>query len=204
MGAPTASLVGSIQIAARSAETGLHKLSELGFDVRQVALAYGVCPLAPVAADDLHAMGYGVVMLVADDKGIPDPVPAFSNLGYNALIKPEALRTFAVAAARRYPYAKYRRMFCEQYVNTPGYAEAYVADQKAFYEAIKSVIPDAVMERRPTTAGISRLCATIAVCDVRPPISVTKPLIIFSLNAMVSAGVKLCATTIDSWFISES
>jgi methenyltetrahydromethanopterin cyclohydrolase len=55
--APTASLVGSIQIAARSAETGLHKLSELGFDVRQVETAYGVCPLAPVAADDLHAMG---------------------------------------------------------------------------------------------------------------------------------------------------
>jgi methenyltetrahydromethanopterin cyclohydrolase len=55
--APTASLVGSIQIAARSVETGLHKLSELGFDVRQVASAYGVCPLAPVAADDLHAMG---------------------------------------------------------------------------------------------------------------------------------------------------
>jgi methenyltetrahydromethanopterin cyclohydrolase len=55
--APTASLVGSIQIAARSAETGLHKLAELGFDVRQVSTAYGICPLAPVAADDLHAMG---------------------------------------------------------------------------------------------------------------------------------------------------
>jgi methenyltetrahydromethanopterin cyclohydrolase len=55
--APTASLAGSIQIAARSAETGLHKLTELGFDVRQVVSAYGVCPLAPVAADDLHAIG---------------------------------------------------------------------------------------------------------------------------------------------------
>jgi methenyltetrahydromethanopterin cyclohydrolase len=55
--APTASLVGSVQIAARSAETGLHKLAELGFDVRRVLAAYGVCPLAPVAADDLHAIG---------------------------------------------------------------------------------------------------------------------------------------------------
>jgi methenyltetrahydromethanopterin cyclohydrolase len=55
--APTASLVGSIQIAARSAETGLHKLVELGFDVRRVASAFGLCPLAPVAADDLHAIG---------------------------------------------------------------------------------------------------------------------------------------------------
>ena len=55
--APTASLVGSIQIAARSAETGLHKLAELGFDVRRVKAASGLCPLAPVAADDLHAIG---------------------------------------------------------------------------------------------------------------------------------------------------
>ena len=55
--APTASLVGSIQIAARSVETGLHKLAELGFDVRRVKAACGFCPLAPVAADDLHAIG---------------------------------------------------------------------------------------------------------------------------------------------------
>jgi methenyltetrahydromethanopterin cyclohydrolase len=55
--APTASLVGSVQIAARVVETGLHKLVELGFDVRQVVAGYGVCPLAPVAADDLKAIG---------------------------------------------------------------------------------------------------------------------------------------------------
>ena len=55
--APTASLVGSIQIAARSAETGMHKLAELGFDVRKVKAATGICPLAPVAADDLRAIG---------------------------------------------------------------------------------------------------------------------------------------------------
>jgi methenyltetrahydromethanopterin cyclohydrolase len=55
--APTASLVGSIQIAARACETGLHKLVELGFDVSRVISAYGVCPMAPVAADDLHAIG---------------------------------------------------------------------------------------------------------------------------------------------------
>jgi methenyltetrahydromethanopterin cyclohydrolase len=55
--APTASLVGSIQIAARSAETGMHKLVELGFDVRKVVAASGVCPLAPVTADDLRAIG---------------------------------------------------------------------------------------------------------------------------------------------------
>ncbi len=55
--APTASLVGSVQIAARAAETGLHKLVELGFDVCKVIAAFGLCPLAPVATDDLHAIG---------------------------------------------------------------------------------------------------------------------------------------------------
>jgi methenyltetrahydromethanopterin cyclohydrolase len=55
--APTASVVGSVQIAARAAETGLHKMVELGFDIRCVKAAYGLCPLAPVAADDLHAIG---------------------------------------------------------------------------------------------------------------------------------------------------
>jgi methenyltetrahydromethanopterin cyclohydrolase len=55
--APTASLVGSIQVASRAAETGLHKLTELGFDIRRVTAASGLCPLAPVAADDLHAIG---------------------------------------------------------------------------------------------------------------------------------------------------
>ena len=55
--APTASLVGSVQIAARVVETGMHKLVELGFDVRKVLAGYGVCPLPPVAADDLHAIG---------------------------------------------------------------------------------------------------------------------------------------------------
>ncbi len=55
--APTASLVGSVQVAARVVETGLHKLVELGFDVRQVVAGYGVCPVAPVAADDLRAIG---------------------------------------------------------------------------------------------------------------------------------------------------
>ena len=55
--APTASLVGSVQIAARVVETGMHKMVELGFDVRKVSAGYGVCPLATIAADDLKAIG---------------------------------------------------------------------------------------------------------------------------------------------------
>ncbi len=55
--APTASLVGSIQVAARVVETGLHKMTELGFDIEQVVAGFGTCPIAPVAADDLKAIG---------------------------------------------------------------------------------------------------------------------------------------------------
>jgi len=55
--APTASVVGSVQIAARVVETGMHKMMELGFDVEQVASGYGTCPIAPVAEDDLRAIG---------------------------------------------------------------------------------------------------------------------------------------------------
>jgi methenyltetrahydromethanopterin cyclohydrolase len=55
--APTASLVGSVQIAARIVETGLHKMHEVGFDIATVRSGFGTCPLAPVAADDLTAIG---------------------------------------------------------------------------------------------------------------------------------------------------
>ncbi len=55
--APTASLVGSVQIAARIVETGLHKMHEVGFDISTVLSGFGACPLAPVAGDDLQAIG---------------------------------------------------------------------------------------------------------------------------------------------------
>jgi methenyltetrahydromethanopterin cyclohydrolase len=56
--APTASIAGSVQVAARSVETGLHKMLELGFDVRAVRSGFGVCPLAPAAKNDLRAIGW--------------------------------------------------------------------------------------------------------------------------------------------------
>lgn len=55
--APTASLVGSVQIAARIVETGLHKMHEIGFEIGSVLSGWGSCPLAPVAGDDLAAIG---------------------------------------------------------------------------------------------------------------------------------------------------
>ncbi len=57
LAAPTASLVGSVQIAARIVETGIHKMIEEGLPVGGLLSAWGRCPLPPVAADDLTAMG---------------------------------------------------------------------------------------------------------------------------------------------------
>ncbi|MFW9788173.1 MAG: methenyltetrahydromethanopterin cyclohydrolase [Candidatus Thorarchaeota archaeon] len=55
--APTACLVGSIQVSARVVEVGMHKLHEIGFDLDRVRSGYGVAPVAPVAKKDARAMG---------------------------------------------------------------------------------------------------------------------------------------------------
>ncbi len=55
--APTASLAGTVQIVARSVETAMHKLFELGFDLSKVISGYGTAPLPPIAKDDLAAIG---------------------------------------------------------------------------------------------------------------------------------------------------
>jgi len=93
--APTASLAGSIQISARVVETGLHKLVELGFDVRQVLSGYGTAPIAPVDKDDLHAIGrtndcvlYGgqvYYTVRADDAGLAaliERIPSVASSDY--------------------------------------------------------------------------------------------------------------------------
>lgn len=55
--APTASQAGAIQIVARSIETALHKLHELGFDLARIESAAGAAPLPPIAKDDLAGIG---------------------------------------------------------------------------------------------------------------------------------------------------
>ena len=55
--APTASPVGSVQIAARVVETALHKLHTLGFDIHKVIAGFGTCPLPPIAKSDARAIG---------------------------------------------------------------------------------------------------------------------------------------------------
>jgi methenyltetrahydromethanopterin cyclohydrolase len=55
--ARTASIAGTLQVVARSVETCLHKMHEVGFDLATVVSASGVAPLPPVAGDDLAAIG---------------------------------------------------------------------------------------------------------------------------------------------------
>jgi methenyltetrahydromethanopterin cyclohydrolase len=96
--APTASLAGSVQVCARVVETGLHKLVELGYDVKQIVSGYGVCPLASIAADDLHAIGrtndavlYGgqvyYTVQGSDEElaGLVEKVPSSASSDYGAL-----------------------------------------------------------------------------------------------------------------------
>jgi methenyltetrahydromethanopterin cyclohydrolase len=55
--APTASIAGGVQVAARVVETALHKLHALHFDVSRVMSGFGSCPLPPVARTDVEAIG---------------------------------------------------------------------------------------------------------------------------------------------------
>lgn len=56
--APTASLVGAIQISGRVVENGTYKMLEvLEFDVKKVVYASGLAPIAPIVGDDFTMMG---------------------------------------------------------------------------------------------------------------------------------------------------
>jgi methenyltetrahydromethanopterin cyclohydrolase len=57
LAARTASIAGTLQVVARSVETALHKLHELGYDLKNVASGFGSAPLPPAAADDLVGIG---------------------------------------------------------------------------------------------------------------------------------------------------
>jgi len=93
--APTASLAGGVQISARILETGLHKMETLGFDVRKVVSGIGTAPVAPVAKNDIRAIGrtndcilYGgqarYTIRAADDElaALAEKVPASASRDY--------------------------------------------------------------------------------------------------------------------------
>ena len=93
--APTASLAGGIQIAARVLETGLHKMDTIGFDVTRVVSAFGSAPWPPIARSDVRAIGrtndcilYGgqarYVVRAEDDElaKLADRLPASASSDY--------------------------------------------------------------------------------------------------------------------------
>ncbi len=55
--APTASIAGSVQIAARVIETGIHKFESIGFDINSITHGHGIIPISPVVGSDLECMG---------------------------------------------------------------------------------------------------------------------------------------------------
>ena len=55
--APTASHAGTVQVVARSVETALHKLHDLRFPMKAIISGCGICPLPPVARNDLQGIG---------------------------------------------------------------------------------------------------------------------------------------------------
>lgn len=93
--APTASIAGTIQIVARSVETALHKMHEIGFDLQQIVSGFGAAPLPPIASDDLAGIGrtndailYGsavTIWLSGDDEQIAalgPKIPSASSADY--------------------------------------------------------------------------------------------------------------------------
>ena len=75
-------MAGNLQVVARSIETAMHKLHELGFDVNRVRSGYGTAPLPPVAKNDLEGIGrtndailYGArvtLWVMGDDESIAE------------------------------------------------------------------------------------------------------------------------------------
>lgn len=110
--APTASQAGTLQVAARSVETALHKLLELKFDIERVVSGAGRAPLPPVARDDLAAIGltndailYGgqvTLWVRGDDESIASVIERIPSCDSRDYGEPFA-QTFA-----RYEYDFYR------------------------------------------------------------------------------------------------
>ncbi len=93
--APTGSIAGSVQIAARIVETAIHKMHELGFKLESILYGCGTCPIAPVTPDDMEAIGrtndsvlYGgwaKVTVDCDDltlKELVDRIPSCASKDY--------------------------------------------------------------------------------------------------------------------------
>jgi len=55
--APTSSMAGAVQISGRIVESGIHRLSELGLDPKQILYGCGYAPISPIDPNAAKAMG---------------------------------------------------------------------------------------------------------------------------------------------------
>ncbi len=55
--APTSSMAGSVQISGRIVESGIHRLTELGFDPKKILYGCGYAPISPIHPKSAKAMG---------------------------------------------------------------------------------------------------------------------------------------------------
>jgi methenyltetrahydromethanopterin cyclohydrolase len=91
--APTASMVGSIQVSGRCVETAIYKLNELGFDTKKIIAAMGTAPVPPVKKDATKAMGttndatiyhgrISLTMKAPEIKDYLEKIPSNKSKGY--------------------------------------------------------------------------------------------------------------------------
>ncbi|MEA3324351.1 MAG: methenyltetrahydromethanopterin cyclohydrolase [Euryarchaeota archaeon] len=90
--APTACIVGSVQVSGRVIETAIRRLDDLGFDTRKIERAAGTAPIAPVMLDEMRAIGatndsiiyYGSVVLATSgfEEEIFKQVPSRTSQDY--------------------------------------------------------------------------------------------------------------------------
>jgi len=99
--APISSLAGSVQIAGRIVEVGIHKLSLMGFDFKKILFGSGYAPIAPVHRNHAEDMGrtndairYGGVTYYIVDfdddeklKDFVDMVPPSDNKSFAEIFK---------------------------------------------------------------------------------------------------------------------
>lgn len=62
--ARTASIVGSVQVSGRAAETALYRIDKLGYDVGDVGHVMAEAPVAPVVGGDAKMMGVSNDMII--------------------------------------------------------------------------------------------------------------------------------------------
>jgi methenyltetrahydromethanopterin cyclohydrolase len=62
--ARTASLVGSVQVSGRAAETALYRMDKLGYDIKKVEHVMAVAPVAPIVGGDVEMMGVSNDMII--------------------------------------------------------------------------------------------------------------------------------------------